>query len=33
LGWIVIRVIADDAPSDVVRRARAALRARGCPDT
>jgi hypothetical protein len=33
LGWIVIRVIADDAPGDVVRRARAALRARGCPDT
>ena len=33
MGWIVIRVIAEDAPGDVVRRVRAALRARGCPDT
>jgi hypothetical protein len=33
LGWIVIRVIAEDAPGDVVRRVRAALRARGCRDT
>lgn len=29
MGWIVIRVIAEDAPADVVRRARAALHARG----
>src|SRR6185437_6087665 len=33
LGWIVIRVIAGDRPDDVVRRAQAALRRRGCPDT
>ena len=33
LGWIVIRVIAEDAPGDVVRRVRAALHRRGCPDT
>ncbi|AKN17492.1 hypothetical protein MHAE_04270 [Mycobacterium haemophilum DSM 44634] len=30
LGWIVIRVIAEDAPEDVVRRVRDALLHRGC---
>ncbi len=30
LGWIVIRVIAQDKPEDVVRRVRAALIRRGC---
>jgi hypothetical protein len=33
MGWIVVRVIAEDAPADVVRRARAALRGRGWRDT
>ncbi len=33
LGWIVIRVIADDRPDDVVRMVVAALRQRGCRDT
>ncbi|MFZ1161650.1 DUF559 domain-containing protein [Mycobacterium sp.] len=33
MGWIVIRVIAEDDPRDVVRRVRAALAARGCRDT
>lgn len=33
MGWIVIRVIAEDEPRDVVRRVRAALAARGCRDT
>lgn len=32
LGWIVIRVIAEDRPDDVVRRVRAALVGRGCRD-
>ena len=30
LGWIVIRVIAEDKPSDVIGRAEAALVSRGC---
>lgn len=30
LGWIVIRVIAEDKPQDVVRRVRGALNRRGC---
>jgi hypothetical protein len=30
LGWIVIRVIAEDKPQDVIRRVEAALAARGC---
>lgn len=30
LGWIVIRVIAEDKPQDVVRRVRDALNRRGC---
>lgn len=30
LGWIVIRVIAEDAPEDVVARVEAALARRGC---
>jgi hypothetical protein len=30
LGWIVIRVIAEDRPADVVRRVRGALVRRGC---
>lgn len=30
LGWIVIRVIAEDKPQDVVRRVRGALTRRGC---
>jgi len=33
LGWIVIRVIAEDTPDDIARRVRAALRRRGCADT
>jgi hypothetical protein len=33
IGWIVIRVIAEDRPADVVRRVGGALRRRGCPDT
>jgi len=33
LGWIVIRVIAEDKPGDVVRRVRQALRRRGYRDT
>jgi hypothetical protein len=33
MGWIVIRIIAEDEPGDVVRRVRAALAARGCRDT
>ena len=33
LGWVVLRVIADDGPADVVRRVRAALARRGCVDT
>jgi hypothetical protein len=33
MGWIVIRVIAEDEPPDVVRRLRAALVRRGCHDT
>jgi Protein of unknown function (DUF559) len=33
MGWIVIRVIAEDSPRDVVRRVRAALAARECRDT
>ena len=33
LGWIVIRVIAEDKPEDVVRRVRGALIRRGCRDT
>jgi hypothetical protein len=31
LGWIVVRVIAEDKPEDVVRRVRSALRRRGLP--
>jgi Protein of unknown function (DUF559) len=33
MGWIVIRVIAEDSPEDTLRRVRAALRTRGCRDT
>ncbi|SPM27692.1 hypothetical protein BN971_03698 [Mycobacterium terramassiliense] len=33
LGWIVIRVIAEDTPADVVRRVRDALIGRGCRET
>jgi hypothetical protein len=33
LGWIVIRVIAEDMPEHVVRRVRAALLRRGCRET
>jgi hypothetical protein len=33
LGWIVIRVIAEDKPEDVVRRVRAALIRRRCLET
>ena len=32
LGWIIIRVIAEDKPEDVLRRVREALRRRGCRD-
>lgn len=33
LGWIVIRVIAEDRPADVIRRVRQALATRGYRDT
>jgi hypothetical protein len=33
LGWIIIRVIAEDRPTDVIRRVRQALVARGYRDT
>ncbi len=33
LGWIVVRVIAEDRPGDVVRRVRSALLRRGCRQT
>ncbi|MGE2814732.1 endonuclease domain-containing protein [Mycobacterium heidelbergense] len=33
LGWIVVRVIAEDKPQDVVRRVRDALIRRGCRET
>lgn len=33
LGWIVVRVIAEDSPGDTVRRVRAALHRRGWRDT
>jgi hypothetical protein len=33
LGWIVIRVIAEDKPADVILRVRQALATRGCRDT
>ena len=33
MGWIIIRVIAEDAPDDVVRRVRGALIGRGYRDT
>jgi Protein of unknown function (DUF559) len=33
MGWIVVRVIAEDRPADIVRRVRTALRLRGCRDT
>ena len=33
LGWVVIRVIAEDKPDDVVRRVRGALARRECRDT
>ncbi len=33
LGWIIVRVIADDEPQDVLRRVRIALRRRGYRDT
>lgn len=33
LGWIVVRVIAEDKPEDVVRRVHDALLRRGCRDT
>jgi hypothetical protein len=32
-GWIVVRVIAEDRPDDVVRRVREALDRRGYRDT
>ncbi len=32
LGWIIVRVIAEDKPDDVVRRVREALHRRGCRD-
>jgi very-short-patch-repair endonuclease len=32
LGWVIVRVIAEDKPDDVVRRAREALRRHGCRD-
>lgn len=31
MGWIVVRVIAEDRPDNVIARVRAALRGRGCP--
>jgi Protein of unknown function (DUF559) len=33
MGWIVIRVIAEDRPEDIIRRVREALAARGYRDT
>lgn len=33
LGWLVVRVIAEDKPDDIVRRVRAALRRKGFRDT
>ena len=33
MGWIIIRVIAEDTPGDVIQRVRAALAARGYRDT
>jgi hypothetical protein len=33
MGWIIIRVIAEDTPEDVIRRVRGALAARGYRDT
>jgi very-short-patch-repair endonuclease len=33
LGWIIVRVIAEDKPEDVVRRVKEALRRRGYRDT
>jgi hypothetical protein len=33
MGWIVIRVIAEDTPEDIIRRVRQALAARGYRDT
>jgi very-short-patch-repair endonuclease len=33
LGWIVIRVIAEDRPENVLRQVREALRSRGYRDT
>ena len=33
MGWIIIRVIAEDRPEDVVRRVRGALAVRGYRDT
>jgi len=33
MGWIIIRVIAEDTPEDVIRRVREALAARGYRDT
>jgi hypothetical protein len=33
MGWIIIRVIAEDTPEDVIRRVRGARAARGCRDT
>ncbi len=33
LGWIVVRVIAEDRPEQVVQRVRAALTRRGCRET
>jgi hypothetical protein len=33
LGWIIIRVIAEDRPVDVIRRVHGALAVRGYRDT
>jgi hypothetical protein len=33
MGWIVIRVIAEDTPEEVIRRVREALARRGYRDT
>jgi hypothetical protein len=33
MGWIIIRVIAEDAPEDIARRVRDALIRRGYRDT
>ena len=30
LGWVIIRVIAEDKPQDIIERVRRALIARGC---